>query len=120
MLGRCLDDADDDAAAAAAAFTARRADDARALVRLSRGFDGPGKLGTARFLLPLIVDSLLHRALPALFTPPVLRAMQDERRSFAQLARRKQLERAVLLGAAAAAALSARALLPIARRLLGA
>ena len=56
VLGACLARERDDPAAAAAAFTAARADDARALVRISRGFDGKGKLGTARFVLPLLLD----------------------------------------------------------------
>ena len=38
VLHACLADANDDPVAAAAAFTARRAEDARALVRISRGF----------------------------------------------------------------------------------
>lgn len=58
----CLADAKDDPAAAAALFTSRRAAEARALVRISRGFDGRGALGTARFVLPLLLDSRLNQA----------------------------------------------------------
>ena len=105
VLNRCLDEAADEPAAAAAAFTAARAHDARCLVRISRGFDGSGKLGTARFLLPLLLDIQLNKLLPRLFSPPMLRALQDERNSFARLVVRKRRERAVLavlVGTAAA------------------
>mgnify|MGYP002630266022 CR=1 FL=1 len=70
VLRRCLEEASDNPAVAAAGFTAARADCARALVRISRGFDGRGRLGTMRFVLPLLLDSQLHRLLPKLFTPP--------------------------------------------------
>ena len=39
-----------------------------------------------------------------LFSPPTLRALQDERNSFAALARRKRYERAALAGLAVAMA----------------
>ena len=48
----------------------------RTQVRISRSFDGKGPLGTARFLLPLLLDIQLNKLLPALFTPPMLRALQ--------------------------------------------
>jgi len=96
VLGSCLEECRDDPVAAASAFTAARAEDARALVQMSRGFDGKGPLGTVRFLLPLLLDSQLHKVAPALFTPPTLRALQDERFTFIGLARRKLIERFVL------------------------
>ena len=105
VLNRCLDEAADEPAAAAAAFTAARAHDARCLVRISRGFDGSGKLGTARFLLPLLLDIQLNKLLPRLFSPPMLRALQDERNSFSGLVRRKRLERGALALLVAAAGL---------------
>jgi len=98
ILGRCLEQCADEPAAAAAAFTAARADDARALVKTSRGFDGKGPLGTARFLVPLLLDLRLNKLLPAIFTPPMLRGLQDERNSFTGLRKRKRLERAALVG----------------------
>ena len=104
VLCACLDSAADEPVAAAAAYTAARADDARALVRISRGFDGKGKLGTARFLVPLLLDVQLNKWLPWLFSPPTLRALQDERNSFAALVHKKRRERALLLGLLAAAA----------------
>jgi len=98
VLRRCLEACGDDPAAAAAAFSAARAEDARALVRTSRAFDGRGPLGTARFLLPLLLDIQLTKLLPAVFTPPMLRGLQDERNSFTGLRKRKRLERTLLVG----------------------
>ena len=74
-------------------------------MRISRSFDGAGRLGMARFLLPLLLDIQLNKLLPRLFSPPTLRALQDERNSFAALARRKRYERLAALVAAAAALL---------------
>lgn len=97
VLHACLEKACDEPAVSAAAFTDARAADARALVTISRSFDGKGALGTARFVLPLLLDIQLNRLLPSLFSPPMLRALQDERNSFAALARRKRKERVLLL-----------------------
>ena len=108
VLARCLAACSDEPAAAAAAFTEARAEDARALVRTSRGFDGRGPLGTARFLVPLLLDLRLHALLPAVFTPPMLRGLQDERNTFTGLRRRKRLERALLAALVGGALLGAR------------
>ena len=72
-----------------------RADDARALVRTSRSFDGRGPLGTARFLVPLLLD-LRARA------ESTLRGLQDERNSFTGLRKRKRAERTLLIAIVAA------------------
>lgn len=97
VLARCLDACGDDAPSAAAAFTRERAEEARALVRTSRSFDGRGALGTARFLVPLLLDIQLNRLLPSVFTPPILRGLQDERNSFTGLRVRKRRERTLQL-----------------------
>ena len=55
-------------------------------------------LGTARFLVPLLLDIQLNKLLPALFSPPLLRGLQDERNTFVGLVERKRKERAVLIG----------------------
>ncbi len=102
VLARCLEASADDPARACAAFTAARADDARALVRTSRGFDMPGPLGTARFLVPLVLDIQLNKLLPALFSPPMLRGLQDERNTFVGLRWKKRRERSVQLAMLAA------------------
>ena len=102
ILADCLEECGDEPAAAAAAFTAARADDARALVRTSRSFDGRGPLGTARFLVPLLLDLQLNKLAPKLFTPPTLRGLQDERNSFTGLRKRKRAERTLLIAIVAA------------------
>ena len=108
VLDACLDQTGDAPALAAAAFSAARANDARALVDISRSFDMPGKLGTARFLLPLLLDIQLNRLLPALFSPPTLRALQDEKYGFGELVRRKRFERVKLLALVATVGLAGR------------
>jgi len=116
VLRDCLDAASDAPRAAAARFTAARADDARALVRISRGFDGKGPLGTARFLVPLLLDIQLSKRLPWLFSPPMLRSLQDERNSFVGLVRKKWRERLVLVSLLAAVAVVGRVALGAAVR----
>ncbi|KAH8075607.1 FAD binding protein [Aureococcus anophagefferens] len=109
ILDDCLDDAPD-AAGAAALFSERRAEDARALVRISRGFDGRGPLGTARFLAPLLLDAKLSKAFPRLFSPPLLRAIQNEDNSFHALRVAKRRERCAQAAARACALAVGRAL----------
>ena len=109
ILDDCLDDAPD-AAGAAALFSERRAEDARALVRISRGFDGRGPLGTARFLAPLLLDAKLSKAFPRLFSPPLLRAIQNEDNSFHALRVAKRRERCAQAAALACALAVGRAL----------
>lgn len=96
-LNQCLEQSSDNPAKAVAAFSRARAELARELVRTSRSFDRPGPLGTARFVLPLIIDSILNRMLPAFFTPPILRGMQDGSKTLIQLRKRKSAERALLV-----------------------
>ncbi|EOD04327.1 hypothetical protein EMIHUDRAFT_250583 [Emiliania huxleyi CCMP1516] len=109
VLAKCLGECGDDPAAAAASFDEARAEQARALVRTSRSFDGRGPLGTARFLVPLLLDIQLNKLLPRVFSPPMLRGLQDERNTFVGLRRTKRRERAVLLGLLAGMAAAARA-----------
>lgn len=116
VLSKSLEDTADDPAAAAASYNAARAEDARALVKTSRSFDGRGPLGTARFLLPLLLDIQLNKRFPALFSPPMLRGLQDERNTFSGLRRRKRRERALLLALLAGAAGGARAAVLFAMR----
>ena len=108
VLGQCLDACDNDPSAAAAKFNDERGEQARALVRTSRSFDGKGPLGTARFLIPLLLDIQLNKLLPKLFTPPMLRGLQDERNSFVGLRQAKRKERAMLVGLLAGVVTGAR------------
>eukprot|EP00747_Dinoflagellata_sp_TGD_P082605 gnl/TRDRNA2_/TRDRNA2_161754_c1_seq2.p1 gnl/TRDRNA2_/TRDRNA2_161754_c1~~gnl/TRDRNA2_/TRDRNA2_161754_c1_seq2.p1 ORF type:complete len:243 (-),score=30.44 gnl/TRDRNA2_/TRDRNA2_161754_c1_seq2:55-783(-) len=107
VLRQCLEQHSDNPAATVAAFSDARAEQARALVRTSRSFDWPGPIGTARFVLPLILDSQLNKLLPTVFSPPLLRGLQDETKTFVGLRRRKRAERALLLGLLAVAATGA-------------
>jgi len=70
-------------------FSARRAADAKALVDISRGFDG----GFLTFVLPLILDGVFHKALPNVFMPNTIQMLQKEDWTFSRVARRKRAER---------------------------
>lgn len=90
--------------AALAAFSKRRAEDAEALVRISRQFDG----GFLTFVLPLILDGIFHKLAPKLFEPNTIQMMQREDWTFARVGRRKRADRiaqaaivTVILGALA-------------------
>jgi len=98
VLRDCLD-VHEDLPAAVACFSAARAEEARALVRTSRSFDGKGPLGTFRFIVPLLLDVFLNRVFPQVFTPPILRGLQDEKNSFTGLRKRKRLERLIVAAA---------------------
>ncbi|GAX27409.1 hypothetical protein FisN_23Hh131 [Fistulifera solaris] len=74
-------------------FSKRRAKDSKALVRVSRDLDRPGKLGVFTFLIPIILDSIFSKFLPAIFTPNIINMLQREGWTFSGVARRKRLER---------------------------
>jgi len=61
---------------AAEEFSKKRAGEAKALVKLSRNFDRPGKLGFATFILPLILDGIFHGMLPRFFSPNTIAMLQ--------------------------------------------
>lgn len=119
VLERALDEVCDDAAAAAPAYSRLRAADAEALVVLSHSLDG----GFLTFIGPLILDSMLNKLLPAVFSPNIIASLQNEKWSFSQIRRRKRVDRAMQVALLAAAALlAARALaavLGLAARLVG-
>ncbi|KAI8468055.1 MAG: 2-polyprenyl-6-methoxyphenol hydroxylase and related FAD-dependent oxidoreductase [Monoraphidium minutum] len=104
VLERALDASADDPAAAVARYSALRSRDAEALVTLSRSLDG----GFLTFIGPLILDSMLNKLLPAVFSPNIIASLQNEKWSFSQIRMRKRVDRA--LQAALAAALLAAAL----------
>ena len=70
-------------------FSARRAADAKALVDISRGFDG----GFLTFVLPLLLDGVFHKALPKVFMPTTIQMLQKEDWTFSRVASRKRAER---------------------------
>lgn len=88
---------------ALALYSRSRGADARAMVQLAARLDG-GFLG---FVLPLLVDSALHRLLPAVFSPNTLASLNNEKRTFAEIQRRKALDRVMqlVLGSTLVAAL---------------
>ncbi|KAL7507468.1 hypothetical protein ACHAXN_004649 [Cyclotella atomus] len=74
-------------------FSRQRAADSKALVTLSRGMDRPGKLGTIRFILPLILDSMFHKMAPRLFDPSMFGMFQIEGIGFREIQWRKRRDR---------------------------
>ncbi|KAJ1629214.1 hypothetical protein T492DRAFT_1012751 [Pavlovales sp. CCMP2436] len=94
-------------------FSRRRAADADALVRISRGLDRPGKLGFITFVLPIILDGISNKIAPSLFMPNTIAMLQKDEFTFSQVAQRKRQDRAVQT-AILASALSALAALSLA------
>ena len=84
-----LDEADGDTSVALPNYTRKRKSDAKALVELSRSFDG----GFMTFVLPLIVDSIFNKIAPWLFMPNTIQMLQREEWSFSAIAKRKWLDR---------------------------
>jgi len=74
-------------------FTKQRAADSRALVKISRGIDRPGKIGTMRFVLPLILDSMFNKIAPKVFGPNIFGMFQKQGVSFTEIRRKKRLDR---------------------------
>lgn len=101
VLQQALQEADDDPGHAAQRYSELRAKDAEALVVLSHGLDG----GFLTFVGPLILDSLLHKLLPKVFSPNIIASLQNEQWSFSQVRARKRLDRAMQLGLMAGLAL---------------
>jgi hypothetical protein len=87
------------------------------MVEISLRFDK----GLVQFLLPFIVDKFLHGRFPRMFSAPVLRQLQDERKSFTGVQRAKRRERvmqvALLLAVSAGVWTGAARLIPLLRRL---
>jgi kynurenine 3-monooxygenase len=78
-------------------FSAKRAGEANALVTISRNMDRPGKLGTAAFILPLILDGIFHKLAPFLFAPNMFAMFQKEGTSFRYMQARKRFDRVAQL-----------------------
>jgi kynurenine 3-monooxygenase len=82
-----------DLTAAVHEFSKRQAGEAKALVTMSRDLDRPGKLGAARFVLPLILDSIFHGLAPKLFGPNIFFLLQGDDYTFQRVAQRKRRDR---------------------------
>ena len=104
-------------------FTNRRAKDSKALVTLSRNLDRPGKLGTMRFVLPLILDGIFHKLAPKVFAPGIFGMFQKENVGFQQIVQRKRLDRLlqsmIILSGMSAAGVGSRYLMKTVAKLLG-
>jgi len=114
-----LEETGDDASLAVQRYTQLRAKDAESLVVLSHSLDG----GFLTFVGPLILDSMLHRMLPKVFSPNIIASLQNEKWSFSQIRARKRLDRFMQVGLLAGLVLvlvrAVAALLGVASGLLG-
>jgi hypothetical protein len=93
FLSEAIDATGGDLTAAVRLFSSQRAGEAKALVRISRELDRPGKLGFLTFVLPLILDSIFHKVAPKVFAPNVISMLQKEGYGFRRVARRKRNDR---------------------------
>lgn len=72
-------------------YSERRAIDAKSLVTLSHRLDG----GFLTFILPIIIDAYMSKTFPKFFTRNVIALLQDEKRTFTDVLKRKRAERIV-------------------------
>lgn len=110
MMRRCLEETGDNMAAALPLYSRRRAREAKDLVELSRGFDRTGIAGFFGFILPLIVDSIFHRAAPKVFEANTISVLQRQGITFRYIRLRKALDRVMqgtVLGAVGVVAFTA-------------
>ena len=92
-LGRSLEKHNYDISKALEDYSKSRAPETKALVTMSKQLDG----GFLLFILPLILDSILHKAFPFIFSPNTISSMQNEKKTFVQVARRKFMDRIMQL-----------------------
>jgi kynurenine 3-monooxygenase len=76
-------------------YSRKQAAEAKALVRISRELDRPGKIGFVTFILPIILDSIFNGLAPKLFAPNVISMLQRPQWTFQAVARRKRQDRLV-------------------------
>jgi 2-polyprenyl-6-methoxyphenol hydroxylase-like FAD-dependent oxidoreductase len=93
FLSEAITATNGDLTAAVHKFSRERAGEAKALVRISRELDRPGKVGFVTFVLPLILDSVFHKLAPKVFAPNVISMLQKEGYGFRRVARRKRTDR---------------------------
>jgi hypothetical protein len=96
-LETALESCNDNVPNALAKYSSLRAKDTEAIVQMSVKFDG----GFFSFVLPLIVDSILHRIAPFIFSPNSLASIQNPNLKYSDIRRRKRIDRFlqfVLLG----------------------
>ena len=103
-LGRAVA-AQESRASALQEFSKQHAPDAKALVQTSHTADQ----GFLFFVLPIILDSIFHKAAPWLFGPSTLRMMQLSHIRYSDVQRKKRIDRVLQVAIiSAVAALMAR------------
>ena len=75
---------DDHVPSALEKYSNLRAKDTEAIVKMSERLDG----GFFCFVLPLIVDSILNKIAPFIFSPNTIRSLQNFEKTFSQIKRR--------------------------------
>lgn len=104
-------------------FSRQRAAESRALVEISRDLDRPGLMGAFTFVIPLVMDSIFNKLMPAVFSPNTIAMLQKRENSFVGLRRRKRFERVAQLTIIAASfrsvAITAKLLIRMLSRLAG-
>ena len=75
---------DDHVPSALEKYSNLRAKDTEAVVKMSERLDG----GFFCFVLPLIVDSILNKIAPFIFSPNTIRSLQNFEKTFSQIKRR--------------------------------
>ena len=88
-LNRSLALHNDNVANALEDYSAKRGPEAKNIVEISHRLDQ----GFLFFILPLILDSILHKAFPRIFSPNTLASLNNEKRTFTQIRWRKRLDR---------------------------
>ena len=71
----------DDIPSALEKYSSMRASDTKAIVKMSERLDG----GFFTFVLPLIVDSILHKLMPKIFSPNTIKSIQDPELTYTQI-----------------------------------
>ena len=92
-LRTALDRHPTDRAKALAAYSNARAEEAEALVRISRGLDRPGLLGFLTFILPIILDGVFQSLAPQFFELNTIALLQRDGISFAEVGKIKRRDR---------------------------
>ena len=75
---------DDHVPSALEKYSNLRAKDTEAIVKMSERLDG----GFFSFVFPLIVDSILNKIAPSIFSPNTIRSLQNFEKTFTQIKRR--------------------------------
>ena len=88
-LNRSLDLYDDHIIPALEDYSIKRGPEAKNIVQISHRLDQ----GVLFFILPLILDSILHKTFSRIFSPNTLASLNNEERTFTQIRWRKRLDR---------------------------